>query len=191
MAKAAAARVETAPDGSEKVAANDTTGGIGHNSKANPHEMTWTDPKTGQVWSRGIQMGSENVLDFPAHLVPEGFTYQWVRQSIINQPDQANIVSRGRNGWRPVPQDRHPDRIVEYEGLRLYEAPTVFVEAARKEERARALREKITALPGMQLPSGFDGNHAGARANTFARVGTPEPASTAQPTYQRQVDIDS
>lgn len=158
---------------------------------ANPGEMTWVDPNTGKVWSRNMGSVSDNVLDFPPHLVPDGYTYQWIRESVYNQEDKANLVSRGRNGWQPVPQDRHPDRVIRHEGLILMEAPTVFVEAARDMERRRAANEKRQSMPGMNLPSGFDANHRAAQANTFARVGTPVPSDPAwRAPYKRSVDID-
>lgn len=159
----------------------------------NPNVMTWTDAN-GKVWSRGIQSTSDNVLDFPPELIPDGMTYQWVRESIVGQPDGGNILSRGRKGWQAVPQDRHPDHLVAYDGLRLYEAPTVFVEMARKEEAALAHRAKTTATPGaaLNLPSGFDGSHRAAQQNTFTRVGTPVPTDPDwRPAYRRDVDIDS
>lgn len=161
---------------------------IGHNSGA----MTWTDPSTGKVWTRGGSSGpSDSVLDFPIDLVPEGFTYQWVRESIYNQDDRANMVSRGRSGWQAVPADRHPDRVVKYDGLILMEMPTMFVEAARKEERAHALKAKATSMPGVNLPNGFDANHRGAQAHTFARYGREQAPDDLRPTYQREVSIDN
>ncbi len=194
MAKSSAALREPAPREPARAPVANDTAPVREPARmpVNPNELTWTDPKTGEVWSRGMGGGSDNVLDFPEHLVPEGYTYQWIRESVYNQEDRANLVSRGRNGWRAVPQDRHPDRVLRHEGLILMEAPTMFVEAARKDERDRARREKTTSLPGMQLPSGFDQNHARAQQSTFARVGTPVPSDPAwREPYKRAVDIDS
>lgn len=152
--------------------------------------MTWTDPKTNKVYTRARNFTADSVLDFPLDLVPDGFTYQWIRESTYNQPDPGNVMSRGRQGWTPVPEDRHKEHgyLTVHEGLRLYEAPTVFVMEARKEEERRALGQKTSAAPGVELPAGFEKN----KSVSFARSGNRGvPSDPSQRTPYRRVDIDS
>lgn len=151
--------------------------------------LSWTDPNTGKTYTRAKSFAAESVLDFPVNLVPDGFTYQWIRESVYNQPDAANMTSRGRQGWTPVPEDRHKDQgyLTVHEGLRLYEAPTVFVKAAREEEDRRAKGQRHNAQPTVDLPGGYEDR----KSVTFARVGNPIPSDPSQRTPYRRVDIDS
>jgi len=81
----------------------------------------------------------------PPELLPEpdkqpGFTYRWIRISMLNQADPRNISSKLREGWEPVtleeqpkfkllanPDGRFKDNI-EIGGLLLCKTPTEFVE---------------------------------------------------------------
>lgn len=45
-------------------------------------------------------------LHVPAHLVPKGMVYRWVRESLVGMPDGNNMSARARRGWRPVPANR-------------------------------------------------------------------------------------
>ena len=52
-------------------------------------------------------------LDAPK--APAGYKYRWIRESILNQEDKANMSKRIREGWEPVRAEEHPE----------FEAPTV------------------------------------------------------------------
>jgi len=199
MAKTANATLarEPAPRAKARDTVAPADSGIGHNSRREPLRepllppgaMTFTHPVTGEVLTRMPQSAVESAYHIPREEIPDGFTYQWVRESVYNEPDQPNIVSRGRNGWRAVPADRHPDRVVALDGLRLYEAPTVFVEAARREERDRAQADGKPVRPSLQLPNGFDDSHRDLQRVSFARKGAAERTDASlKPTYRRDVD---
>jgi hypothetical protein len=81
----------------------------------------------------------------PPDLLPEpdkqaGYTYRWIRVSMLNQADPRNISSKMREGWEPVTLEEQPkfkllanpngqfkDNI-EIGGLLLCKIPTEFVE---------------------------------------------------------------
>jgi len=81
----------------------------------------------------------------PPDLLPEidrqaGFTYRWVRTSMMDKTDPGNISSRLREGWEPVklqeqpqmkffldPDSRFKDNI-EIGGLLLCKAPEELME---------------------------------------------------------------
>lgn len=153
-----------------------------------PGAITFQHPDTGEVFVR--MPGSStaaSALDFPIELVPEGFTYQWIRESTYGEPDRPNLLARGRQGWRPVPAERHEDYPVALDGLRLYEAPTAFVEASRREERMNAQQQGRTRKPDVRLPNGFDAS----QKLSFAKKGAAERMPSAyKPQLQRSVDMD-
>lgn len=41
--------------------------------------------------------------------VPKDKTYIWVRETVLGAPDHENVSERMRDGWAPVPLDRHPE----------------------------------------------------------------------------------
>jgi hypothetical protein len=81
----------------------------------------------------------------PPELLPEpdkqaGFSYRWIRVSMLNQADPRNVSAKIREGWEPVrveeqpkfkllvdPDSRFKDNI-EIGGLLLCKTPTEFVE---------------------------------------------------------------
>jgi hypothetical protein len=95
-------------------------------------------------------------------LLPEpdkqaGYTYRWIRVSMLNSSDPRNISSKLREGWEPVkseeqprfrlfvdPDSRFKDNI-EIGGLLLCKIPTEFMEqrAAYHDEVARKQVESV------------------------------------------------
>jgi hypothetical protein len=85
----------------------------------------------------------------PPDLLPEpdkqaGYTYRWIRVSMLNNADPRNISSKMREGWEPVTLEEQPkfkllanpngqfkDNI-EIGGLLLCKIPTEFVEQRKK-----------------------------------------------------------
>ena len=81
----------------------------------------------------------------PPELLPEpdkeaGYSYRWIRVSMLNQADPRNLSSKMREGWEPVrveeqpkyrlladPDSRFKDNI-EIGGLLLCKTPTEFVQ---------------------------------------------------------------
>ena len=81
----------------------------------------------------------------PPELLPEpdkqaGFSYRWIRVSMLNQADPRNVSAKIREGWEPVrveeqpkfkllvdPDSRFKDNI-EIGGLLLCKTPTEFVQ---------------------------------------------------------------
>lgn len=53
--------------------------------------------------------GYESALYVPPEVVPHGMTYRWLRLSTLNEPDHGNWSKKTRQGWKPVPRDRHLD----------------------------------------------------------------------------------
>lgn len=81
----------------------------------------------------------------PAALLPEitqepGWSYRWIRTSMVGQADAPNVSSKMREGWEPVKLSEHPElRLyavegakfqdsVEIGGLMLCKTPAEFVD---------------------------------------------------------------
>ena len=81
----------------------------------------------------------------PPDLLPEpdkqaGYTYRWIRVSMLNNADPRNISSKMREGWEPVTLEEQPkfkllvDQTSRYKdnievgGLLLCKTPVEFIE---------------------------------------------------------------
>jgi hypothetical protein len=77
----------------------------------------------------------------PPSLLPtpnreEGFSYRWIRKSIMGQVDDRNMMAKQDEGWIPIKREDHPELqhsgkttgLVEIGGLVLCKTPTEFVE---------------------------------------------------------------
>lgn len=162
---------------------------------ARPGAMTWTDPKTGETFVRDFVQTSDSPYHIPRELIPEGWVYQWCRESTAGEPDLANMARLKRNGWREVPENRHPEYPIRLDGLLLMECPETFVEQSRREERMKAKMElEVGKKPRNESlkPGYFDQDAPSARGANFVRTGRPEAIDPSlRPVYSRQVDIDS
>jgi hypothetical protein len=50
----------------------------------------------------------------PASRIPspnpeEGYSFRWIRTSMLGQADNTNVSSKFREGWEPVRREDHPD----------------------------------------------------------------------------------
>lgn len=121
----------------------------------------------------------EGTDDFyiPPEYVPEGWSYEWKRKTILGQEDPAYAVSLARKGWEPVPSGRHPSMMpegssfatIERKGMVLMERPLELTDEARDIERRRARaqvrqkEEQLNAAPAGQ----FDRNN---KDNSLVKV---------------------
>ena len=88
--------------------------------------------------------------------IPEGWTYEWKRQTVYGKADPAYDTRLARTGWEVVPADRHPHMMpkghrgeISRDGLVLMERPKVITDRVRQimYERARgAVRLKEQQL---------------------------------------------
>ena len=107
----------------------------------------------------------------PPHVIPKGTTYGWVAVTYDNAgtPNQDNWYNKFRNGWRPVPRDRHPelfpavpnigfgednDAMIKQGGQILCERPTADVVRDRKANEAKSLAQ----MKGVNWTQGADQN---------------------------------
>lgn len=78
--------------------------------------------------------------------IPEGWTYEWKRWTIYNQEDPSYQVQLRRQGWEPVPAERHPEMMpvgskepfIIRKGMMLQERPTVITQEVRGIDHRRA-----------------------------------------------------
>ena len=67
-----------------------------------------------------------------------GWTFQWIAEEVLNQPQTAAMNEFYQGGWTPVPQEKIPGIPVLQGGLRLVERPLPLTEEARQEEMQQA-----------------------------------------------------
>lgn len=102
----------------------------------------------------------------PPEEIPDGWTYEWKRVSVMGKVDHNYQNSLLRMGWEPVPVSRHPDRMpmgwtgpIEIDGLMLMERPAELTEEARKIELRQArqqVRTKEEQLNNPPSPGQFE-----------------------------------
>jgi hypothetical protein len=73
-----------------------------------------------------------------------GWSFRWIRTSVVGQADVPNVSMRQREGWTPVKADDHPElkvvrdhgsrfpENIEVGGLLLCKMPTEKVESRRR-----------------------------------------------------------
>lgn len=109
------------------------------------------------------------------HLIPDGMTYEWKRESCYGQPDTSHMLNLRDNHWTAVPTSRHPDMMTEgskgaikRDGMVLMERPTYVTEDARREdyqlavERTQSIQNTMGATPAGTMTR----DHPSVRKNT-------------------------
>ena len=138
-------------------------------------EMREPDPrsaaaKRAQEILENIGQADEGQDDFRTPKAPDGWTYEWKRNTLFNQEDPAYMTSLLRTGWEPVPAKRHPEMMpigamksIERKGMILMERPSTITDRARQIELQRArnqVRQKEAQLSS--APDGqFDRSNKG------------------------------
>lgn len=83
--------------------------------------------------------------------IPDGWTYEWKRHTVWGQEDPTYEVQLAREGWVPVPANRHPsmmpanskDAIILRKGCILMECPTEIVMERRAIEQRKARNQVL------------------------------------------------
>lgn len=107
-------------------------------------------------------------------LVPPGMSYEWKRESVYGQPDEAHQIELRENHWKPVPADRHPsmvmrdkDGTIRRQGMILMERPAYLTKEAEQEDLRNAIGQ-VQSVPANQMartPEGqFTRNHPSVKA---------------------------
>jgi hypothetical protein len=88
--------------------------------------------------------------------IPQGWAYQWRRQTVAGKEDPHYMVGLRRSGWTEVPVSRHPEMMpigwtgaIEKKGLVLMEMPKILVDranAAAKREAEDQVRNSEAML---------------------------------------------
>ena len=110
----------------------------------------------------GINEGTDKFYVSP-DMIPDGWTYEWKRRTVMGQEDPAYQVALARTGWEPVPLQRHPEMMpvnwkgttIEVEGMMLMQRPKEITDRIEELDR-RAARNQVrtkeqqlaTAPPG-------------------------------------------
>lgn len=110
---------------------------------------------------------------------PDGFDYQWKMKTVMGEEFHSYQVELLRNGWEPVPLERHPElmpagwsgKTIEIEGLVLMERPKVFTDEARADE-ARSAREAVMVKEA-QLRDGRAGDLGQREVHRFSKSRSP------------------
>lgn len=122
-------------------------------------------------------------------IVPDGWTYEWKRRTVLGAEDPSYQVQLARGGWEAVPADRHPEfmprgwrgREIERKGMVLMERPASITAQVRERERrnarfqVQAKEEQLNAAP----PGQFDrvdqyGKPMAKVGKTYEAIPVPE-----------------
>ena len=154
-------------------------------------EMREPDPrsaaaKRAQEILENIGQADEGQDDFRTPKAPDGWTYEWKRNTLFNQEDPAYMTSLLRTGWEAVPAKRHPEMMpigamksIERKGMILMERPAEvtrkFEEADKRRARLqmRAKEEQLGSAPQGQF--GRDHAQAAPKINkSYAPLPVPK-----------------
>lgn len=97
------------------------------------------------IWRRMRDDNTDQFFIDPA-MIPDGWHYEWKRESVYGWEDRQHQVRLHLNGWTEVPASRHDgifmppgfDGPIRREGQILMEIPLALHEEARREERKKA-----------------------------------------------------
>lgn len=106
---------------------------------------------------------SEEVDQFyiPPHIIPDGWSYEWKRHTVLGKEDPTYQVRTAHRGWEPVPRSRHPEMMPENfpgntilrEGQILMERPKEITDEAKAADYRKAVgqvrgkEEQLGATP--------------------------------------------
>lgn len=115
------------------------------------------------IWRRMRDDNTDQFFIDPA-LIPDGWHYEWKRESVYGWEDKQHQVRLHLNGWTEVPASRHDgifmppgfEGPIRREGQVLMEIPLALHEEAKREERRKANDQ----LRGSRATGAIIGGHA-------------------------------
>lgn len=75
---------------------------------AQPNRAATSRAATARHSGRNISTGK---LHIDPSIIPADRHYLWVRETTLGQPDPENVSERMREGYTPVPAERHPELV--------------------------------------------------------------------------------
>jgi hypothetical protein len=138
--------------------------------------------------NRGSMDEGDDEFFIDPRIIPEGWSYEWKRHTILNKEDPSYQVQLARGGWEGVPAFRHPEmmpqgyegHLIERKGMILMERPMKITQLARDAELRKArsqVRQKEAQLHG--APAGenspFDPTNKGTPMVKIAKSYEPMP----------------
>ncbi len=139
-------------------------------SKAPKPTYTEEDPRTRAArraaelhehLGAGLDDDGVNEFYIDPRIVPDGWSYEWKRFTVLGAQDPSYQVSVAMKGWEAVPAARHPELMpdtykgvtIERKGMLLMERPAVITAEAVAREHRKAVgqvRQKEEQLNGAQ-----------------------------------------
>ena len=93
----------------------------------------------------------EGVDEFyiPKDIIPEDWSYEWKRKTVLGYEDPAYQVALRKQGWEPVPAKRHPEMMpmnwkgeyIERKGMILMERPMEITQEVRSHDLLKARQQ--------------------------------------------------
>lgn len=146
------------------------------------------DRRTAEILGSG-SLPSDSVDRFhvDANDIPDGWTYEYKRNTVYGKDDPAYQVSLAQTGWTPVPLSRHPSKmplgwtggVIEQDGCILMERPAAITDQIRGRDRkasrdqVRFKEEQLGAAPSGQ----FSREHAQVKprvSKSFGAIDVPQ-----------------
>lgn len=129
--------------------------------------------------------GSTSEFYIDPAVIPDGWSYEWKRLTVLGATDPGYQVNIARAGWEPVPASRHrnlmPDgyqgNTIERSGQILMERPKEITDAAYAREYAKA-RGQVR---------GKEEQLHGAPAGTFGRDNKGSPMVKVGKSYDMPI----
>jgi hypothetical protein len=123
--------------------------------------------------------GDQNIDKYaiPPNEIPNGWGYQWIAETVLNEPQTAAMLQFKQAGWTFVPQERHPNNPVRQGGLALVERPQPLIDEARQDEMQQASDQVRANVEQFAPPGGLQktGRIRKGRPVSVSADGVPEP----------------
>lgn len=112
----------------------------------------------------GVLDDSKSMFEFDTSIIPDGWTYEWKRFSVLGQEYPAYQVELRGQGWEPVPSSRHPEllpmgskeSIIVTGGCILMERPYEITLESRRKDKKNAAEELKTKERELHEPRHSD-----------------------------------
>lgn len=115
-------------------------------------------------------------------IIPDGWSYEWKRVSVLGKEDPSYSVAMAHKGWEAVPLSRHPHlmpighpgQTIDREGLMLMERPLEITQEAKNRD-LRVARAQV---------QGKEAQLSGAPAGQFERDNKGAPMVKVKKSFE-------